>query len=140
MRNPANGGQFSTFLIPDRQKLFHWRVAHARAHFARACLRGGGGGRYCRKFRSEFCNLTPPYSADSGRKINFQALRARAAESLIIRKDDVAAVLADHAAVGENGHGVERFIDYAVGTTRFVRHRRWPHPERVAANGNYRDY
>ena len=71
--------------------------------------------------------LTAAYPADPRRKIYFQALRTRTTKSSVVGKHDVAAAVADHAAVGENGHGVERSIDYAVGTTRlFVHHRRWP--------------
>jgi hypothetical protein len=68
-----------------------------------------------------------PYAADARRKIYFQAFGTGTAKGAVIRKHDVATVLADHPAVGENGHGVEFFPDHAVGTTMFfLHHHRWP--------------
>jgi hypothetical protein len=76
---------------------------------------------------SRFPNLPPPHSAEPGRQSNLQALRAGTSESRVVRKNDVAAALADHPPVGKNGHWVERPGDDTVGTTRFfLRHCRWP--------------
>jgi hypothetical protein len=44
--------------------------------------------------------LTPPYFAELGGEIYFQAFGAGTAEGAVVGKDDMAAVFADHAAVG----------------------------------------
>ena len=64
-------------------------------------------------------NLAPSQSAEPGRQINLQTLRAGTPESPVVRKNDMAAVLADHAPVGKNGHGIKLLVDNAVGTARF---------------------
>lgn len=61
--------------------------------------------------------LRPRWPVNPGRETKFQASGARASESLIVQKNNVATGFADQPAVGQDGHRTELTIDNTVETT-----------------------
>jgi hypothetical protein len=61
-------------------------------------------------------DLAPSQAANPGREIHFQTLRARAPERFVVRKNDVAATLANLSPVLENFHYPESRAQNTVGT------------------------
>jgi CheY-like chemotaxis protein len=76
-------------------------------------------GRPVLKKLTQDRQLPGPQAANSGRQINFQALRARTAKDPIIRKHNVAAVLTNQPPIGQDRHDMKLAIDDAKGTTGF---------------------
>ena len=58
-------------------------------------------------------------STKSRREIDFQALGARASESRVVRKNDVATVLTDQSLIGKGRHRGEFAGNDAIGATIF---------------------
>jgi hypothetical protein len=61
-------------------------------------------------------DLAPSQAANPGREIQFQTLPARAPERFVVRKNDVAAILANLSPVWENFHYPESRAQNTVGT------------------------